>query len=111
MRKEIWNSGWSRTVVRVKVIVQGRAGVFMTQQDWKVEATKLIIEAINTLPQTERDAFVCKHYKGLDVRQIAERMHSSVDETAKILKKAEHRLNQNLNRLNHSIYRPSYAFL
>jgi RNA polymerase sigma factor (sigma-70 family) len=110
MIKETWNSGWSRTVLIMDESVPGPAGEIMTQQDWKVEATKLIIEAINKLPPTERDAFVCKHYKGLDVRQIADRMHYSVEETAKILRKAEHQLNQNLNRLNHTIYRPSYAF-
>lgn len=83
----------------------------MTQQDWKVETTNLIIETINKLPQSERDAFVSKHYKGLGVREIADQLHYSVEETAKILKKAEHRLNRKLNRLNHSIYHPSFAFL
>lgn len=83
----------------------------MTQQDWKVETTNLIIETINKLPQSERDAFVCKHYKGLNVPEIADRLHYSVQETAKILKKAERRLNQKLNRLNHSIYHPSFALM
>ena len=90
---------------------QGAVGVLMTQQDWKVETTNLIIETINELPQSERDAFVCKHYKGLNVPEIADRLHYSVEETAKILKKAERQLNKKLNRLNHSIYHPSFAFM
>ena len=43
----------------------------MTQNEWKMETTRLIIEAINTLPESEREAFVCKHYKGMRVSEIA----------------------------------------
>lgn len=82
----------------------------MTQQEWKVQTTRLIIDAINKLPRPERDAFVWKHYKGMDVEEIADRMHYSIDETSKILKKAEGHLNKKLNRLNHYMYSPSYAF-
>lgn len=82
----------------------------MTVREWKIETTKMIIDAINRLPRPEREAFVCKHYRGQDIEEIAETLHRSVDETKEILKKAELQLNQELNRKNGLLTRASYAF-
>lgn len=82
----------------------------MTVREWKIEATRMIIDAINKLPRQEREAFVCKHYRGQRIEEIAETLHRSVDETKEILKKAEHQLNQDLDRKNGLLSRTSYAF-
>ncbi len=82
----------------------------MMAREWKAEATRLIIEAINKLPHPEREAFVCKHYKGMTLEEIAGNLHRSVAETKEILKKAEHRVNQDLNRMNGAMVQTRYAF-
>ncbi len=76
----------------------------MTAREWKLETTKLIIEVINKLPRKEREAFVCKHYKGMNVDEIADSLHQSVDETRETLKRAEKRLNQDWNRKKRSLF-------
>jgi RNA polymerase sigma factor (sigma-70 family) len=82
----------------------------MTQLEWKTETTRLIIEAINKLPQAERDAFVWKHYKGMNVEEIAAKLECSVDESSKILHQAEQRLNKDLGRVERAGFRTSFAF-
>lgn len=82
----------------------------MTQSEWKTETTRLIIEAINTLPESERQAFICKHYKGMKVSEIAANLQRSVEDTAELLKLAERRLSDRLNHLRREAYRASLAF-
>lgn len=82
----------------------------MKHTEWKAETAKKIIDAINELPEGERDAFICKHYKGMKISEIAEKLQRSVEDTSHLLKQAEHRVNESFNRLNHGFYSTSYAF-
>jgi DNA-directed RNA polymerase specialized sigma24 family protein len=82
----------------------------MTKQDWKEKTTRVIIDAINRLPQSERDAFVCKHYKGMAAEEIATHLQRTMKETESILSNAERRVSKNLNRMNNSIHHAHWAF-
>lgn len=82
----------------------------MTQRDWKEKTTRVIIDAINRLPQTERDAFVFKHYKGMAVVEIANHLQRTAQETESILSRAERRVSKNLNRMNNSLQPAHWAF-